>query len=276
MIADTGLAALWMAAALALVQLLSGGRPLAVAQTVMAAIAAAALIDDMPMFYLALAAAMLAATALGKVLRLHAGLGLSAYAVSLLHRPELVIAVGTLCLALSLFSIQRRSRWSRRSSFANFGIGLARIGAALMIIGVVSDRVFPAQVVAVAKPGDHLKVGPWLVQFATVNPIAGPNYTAIEAELRASRGSGVSLLLPQARTMITPQNDVSESAVETFWNGRLSASMSIAPNDQRQLRLQWQPYITLVWLGGALVAVGWLIGLIGKLLRQRRRRERYE
>ena len=43
MIADTGLAALWLAAALALVHLASGKRPVATAQAVMAAIAAVAI-----------------------------------------------------------------------------------------------------------------------------------------------------------------------------------------------------------------------------------------
>ena len=276
MIADTGLAALWLAAALALVQLLSGARPVAVAQAVMAAIAAVAMLSDIPNFYGALAAAILAASASGKYLRVHAGLGLCAYAALLLHWSDLTIAIGAICLAFSLFSIQRRSRWSRRAPLANVGIGLVQIGAALMVVLAVSDRVFPQQTVAVAKPGDHFKVGPWLVQFATVNPVVGPDFTAIEAELRASRGSGVSLLHPQARSMIAPPNDVSEPAVDTFWNGRLSATLTAAPNDGRQLRLQWQPFVTWIWLGGALIALGGLIVLVGKMLRQRRRRERRE
>ena len=237
MIADTGLAALWLAAALALVHLASGKRPVATAQAVMAAIAAVAMIREAPGFRLILAATL---------------------------------------LALALFAMYRRSRWSRRSPMANIGISLARMGAALIVVGAASDQLFPVQIVAVAKPGDRLKVGPWLVQFVTVNPVAGPNFTAIEADLRASRGSGVSLLHPQARSMIAPPKDVSEPAVETFWNGRLSATLTAAPNDGRQLRLQWQPFVTWIWLGGALIALGGLIVLVGKMLRQRRRRERRE
>ena len=233
MIADTGLAALWLAAALALVQLVSGKRPVATAQAVMATIAALATIGQAPGFRFVLAAALLA----------HA-----------------------------LFAMYRRSRRSRRSPLANAGIGLAQIGAALMVVGVAGDQLFPVQTIAVAKPGDRLNVGPWLVQFVTVNPVAGPNFTAIEAELRASRGTGVSVLRPQARNLIAPPLESSEPAIETFWNGRLSASF----DDNRRLRLQWQPFLPLIWLGGAMVAVGGLIVLIAKLLRQRRRRARQE
>lgn len=232
MIAEGGLAALWLAAALALVQLASGAKPVAVAQAVMAAVAAFAMIGDTPGTPLVLAATL---------------------------------------FVLALYAMHRRSRWSRRAPTANVGIVLASAGAALLLLGVACDRAFPQQTVAIAKPGDRFHVGPWLVEFATIDPVAGPNFTAIEAELRATRGSGVSLLRPQWRTMIAPWSEVSQSAIATFWDGRLSATLD-ASNDTRQFHLQWQPFLPLVWLGAALVAVGGLVALIGQLLRQWRRR----
>ena len=146
MIANTGLAALWLAAALATVQLISGARPVAVSQAVMAIVALCATIGDVPGTQVVLAAAL---------------------------------------LALALFAIYRRSRWSRRAPTANIGITLASIGGVLLIFGVACDLAFPRTTMGIARLGDRLHVGPWLVEFATVEPVAGPNYTAIEAELRA-------------------------------------------------------------------------------------------
>ena len=37
-----------------------------------------------------------------------------------------------------------------------------------------------------------------------------------------------------------------------------------------QLRLWWKPFVTLIWLGGVLVALGGLLSLIGRLRRERR------
>ena len=37
-----------------------------------------------------------------------------------------------------------------------------------------------------------------------------------------------------------------------------------------QLRLWWKPFVTLIWFGGALVAFGGLLALIGRLRRARR------
>jgi len=215
MIAEAGLAALWLAAALALVQLVSGARPVAVAQAVMAAVAVFAMVGDAPAIPLILAAAL---------------------------------------LALALFAMHRRSRWSRRAPTANVGITLASAGAAMLMLGVACDWAFPQRTVAIAKPGDRLHVGPWLVEFATIDPVVGPDFTAIEAELRATRGRGVTLLRPQWRTMIAPQAGVSQTAAATFWDGRLTATLD-ASNDTRQFHLQWRPFLPLVWLGAALVAV---------------------
>ena len=37
-----------------------------------------------------------------------------------------------------------------------------------------------------------------------------------------------------------------------------------------QLRLWWKPFVTLIWLGGALIALGGLLALLGRLVRERR------
>jgi cytochrome c-type biogenesis protein CcmF len=39
-----------------------------------------------------------------------------------------------------------------------------------------------------------------------------------------------------------------------------------------QLRLWWKPAVTLIWLGGALIALGGVLSLIGRVRRERRTR----
>ena len=45
-----------------------------------------------------------------------------------------------------------------------------------------------------------------------------------------------------------------------------------------QLRLWWKPFVTLIWLGGILVALGGLLALVGRVRRGRRsvRQESFE
>ena len=67
---------------------------------------------------------------------------------------------------------------------------VAHFGIAVALVGMAANAAFTSERLAIAKPGDMLNVGPWLVQLQDVTPTAGKNWTAIEAELQASRGSG--------------------------------------------------------------------------------------
>jgi len=131
-------------------------------------------------------------------------------------------------------------------------------------------------VLTAARPGEQISVGPWLVEFKSVTPTAGPNWTALEAELRASRGSGVSVLKPQARFYTDPPTETTESAIETVLSGQLYTVLGRAAEDGRwQLRLWWKPLVTLIWLGGALIALGGALALGGRAWRGwRKERER--
>ena len=41
-----------------------------------------------------------------------------------------------------------------------------------------------------------------------------------------------------------------------------------------QLRIWWKPFVTLIWLGGALIALGGLLALVGRWWRAWRTRYR--
>ena len=108
-------------------------------------------------------------------------------------------------------------------------------------------------------------------------PVAGPNWTAIEGELRASKGSGAIVLKPQSRFFPSPPTTTNEAAIETSWNGQLYAVLGERDEQGRwQLRLWWKPFVTLIWLGGALIALGGALALLGRLVRERRQRIRGE
>jgi cytochrome c-type biogenesis protein CcmF len=155
-----------------------------------------------------------------------------------------------------------------RTPLPTWGMVIAHFGIAVAIIGMASDSAFTQERLAAAKPGETLEVGPWLVQFRSVTPVAGPNWTAVEAELRASRGSGVKVLKPQTRFFTDPPTDTNEAAIATTLGGQLYTVIGRPDGQGRwQLRLWWKPMVTLIWLGGALIALGGMLALVGRLLR---------
>jgi cytochrome c-type biogenesis protein CcmF len=110
-------------------------------------------------------------------------------------------------------------------------------------------------------------VGPWQITLDSVEPVAGPNWTALEATLSARYdGSTPVDVLPQARTFWTPPQETSEAALLTRWNGQLYAVVGdeISPG-RWQLRLWWKPFVTFIWYGGMLIALGGLLALFGRV-----------
>ena len=63
----------------------------------------------------------------------------------------------------------------------------------------------------------------------------------------------------------------SEAAIRTRWDGQLYTVISAADPDGRwQLRLWWKPFVTLIWFGGMLIALGGTLSLIGRTRRKDR------
>jgi cytochrome c-type biogenesis protein CcmF len=193
--------------------------------------------------------------------------------MTLLERLGLALGVGL--VPASLQPLVGRSL--RRTPLATWGMAVAHLGVAVALVGMASDSAFTQQKLVAARPGETVGVGPWLIEFKQMMPAAGSNWTALEAELRASRGTGVEVLRPQSRTFNTPPTTTAESAIATVWNGQLYTVLGEATDDGRwQLRLWWKPFVTLIWLGGILIAFGGMLSLIGRFaqgIRRRRLRE---
>jgi cytochrome c-type biogenesis protein CcmF len=164
----------------------------------------------------------------------------------------------------------------KRTPLTTWAMVVAHFGAAVAIAGMAASTLLTKEVLTAARPGEQVAVGPWLVEFETVTPTAGPNWTALEAELRASKGSGVSVLKPQARFYTDPPTETNESAILTTLSGQLYTVLGKPAEDGRwQLRLWWKPLVTLIWLGGALIGLGGAMALAGRAWRGwRKERER--
>jgi cytochrome c-type biogenesis protein CcmF len=185
--------------------------------------------------------------------------------------PRLGFMVAAYLAAASILPLTGRN--PLRAPIATWGMVVAHFGIAIALFGMAANAAFSSEKLAIAKPGEILEVGPWQVQLANVMPAVGKNWTALEAELRASRGSGIITLEPQSRFYSDPPTETSESAIRTFWNGQLYTVLGKQDvSGAWQLRLWWKPFVTLIWAGGALIAIGGALALVGRLWRLFRRR----
>jgi cytochrome c-type biogenesis protein CcmF len=185
--------------------------------------------------------------------------------------PRLGLTVAAYLASASILPLLGRN--PLRAPLATWGMAVAHFGIAVALTGMAMNAAFTSERLAVIKSGETLSVGPWTVELAGVTPAAGKNFTALEAELRATRGQGVVILKPQTRYFSDPPTETNESAIRTFWNGQLYTVIGKAdPSGAWQIRLWWKPFVTLIWAGGGLIALGGAMALLGRVWRRRRRR----
>ena len=111
------------------------------------------------------------------------------------------------------------------------------------------------------------QIGDFAVTLESVSPVAGPNWTAIEAGLAVRHDGGEPVFLtPQARNFWSPPQSTSESALLTKWNGQLYAVIGNQAEDGRwQIRMWWKPFVTFIWYGGILIALGGVLAIAGRV-----------
>ena len=181
--------------------------------------------------------------------------------LSVLSFLGLVVASG---VAMgSLIPLTKRNL--RRTPLFVWGMVIAHFGCAVSLAGMASDSAFTTEKLVAMAPGDRVSAAGWTLTFRRIMPIAGDNWTAMEADMAASRGGAVAVLHPQARYFSNPPTGTTESAILTRWDGQLYVVLGEATDDGRwQMRIWWKPFVTLIWLGGALIALGGVLTIVGR------------
>ncbi|ROT94806.1 heme lyase CcmF/NrfE family subunit [Altererythrobacter sp. FM1] len=186
--------------------------------------------------------------------------------------PTLGIALAVVVIVASVMPL--RGRKLRLLPLATWGMVIAHLGIGVSLLGMASETAFTQEKLAAVKVGDTTQVGPWTVKLDRIDPVAGPNWTALEGVLEASyRGGKPVTIDPQSRNFWSPPQETNESALITRWNGQLYAVLGREAGEGRwQLRLWWKPLVTLIWIGGMMVALGGALALIGRVYTDLRRR----
>ncbi len=171
----------------------------------------------------------------------------------------IAIAVGVASLA---------PLWRRkllRTPLFTWGMVIAHLGCAVSLGGMACDSAFTVEKLVAARPGETIRTAGWTLRFVQIRPVAGDNWTALQADMAVDRGGAPVLMRPQSRFFTSPPTTTSEAALLTRWNGQLYVVLGEEVEGGRwQLRIWWKPFVTLIWLGGALIALGGALALVGR------------
>ncbi len=195
-------------------------------------------------------------------------------AVALLFVWPGVLPWAGLSLAAGLAVASVAPLWKRnlrRTPMFTYGMVLAHLGIAVSLAGMASDSAFTRETLVAVRAGEAARVGPYSVTLDGISPVIGENWSALEAQLTATRGDDSTRLHPQLRFFANPPTSTNESAILTALDGQLYTVLGQPDGQGRwQLRLWWKPFVTLIWFGGVLIALGGALSLVGRLRRERR------
>jgi cytochrome c-type biogenesis protein CcmF len=185
--------------------------------------------------------------------------------------PRSAAGAGALALAAwligaSILDVWRRAR-ERSFGWSGAASALAHAGLGLTLMGIAGTTVWRAEATEVLAPGASLHVGGYQLTLRDVVPTQGPNYFASRADIDVSRdGKFVAMLSPEKRSYPAEGQARAETAIRT--NG--FSDLYVALGDARDhgawvIRAYVNPLAPFIWLGGAIMALGGLMSLAGRL-----------
>jgi len=165
----------------------------------------------------------------------------------------------------------------RQQPRAWWGMVVAHLGVAVFVIGVTSVKTFEIERDVKMAPGDTLAVRNYVFRYDGVSEVKGPNYTAARGVVEVTQdGSPVTTLYPEKRLYIAqPGNPMTEAAIHTGFTGDFYVSLGEAVDDKGSwtLRVYYKPFVTWIWGGCVLMAIGGLLAILDRRYRAQSRRE---
>jgi cytochrome c-type biogenesis protein CcmF len=149
-----------------------------------------------------------------------------------------------------------------------WGMALAHAGLGLTLLGLAATG-WGAERIATLRPGDSQAIGPYHVTLESLVQRQGPNYTELAAHLMVRDDGGVvGPVEPSRRSFAVRQMTTSEAGIKTLGLGQLYLSLADQnPDGSVDMRLYWKPFVTLIWIGALVMAMGGALSLSDRRFR---------
>jgi cytochrome c-type biogenesis protein CcmF len=156
-----------------------------------------------------------------------------------------------------------------------WGMTLAHLGIAVFIVGVTLVKGYETERDVRMAVGDTVQVGGYTFRFDGVRDVPGPNYRASRGAVDVSRdGRSIETLHPEKRIYTAQQMPMTEAAIDTGPFGDIYVSLGDPVGDGSwAVRVYHKPFVTWIWFGCILMALGGFIALTDRRYRIRAARE---
>jgi cytochrome c-type biogenesis protein CcmF len=160
---------------------------------------------------------------------------------------------------------QPRSYW---------GMMVAHLGVAVFIIGVTMVKGYEVERDVRMAVGDTITVNGFTLRFDGTTDVRGPNYRAMRGTFDVSRdGERFTTLHPEKRLYNAGGQPMTDAAIRKMLTGDLYVSLGEPVEGAAwSVRVYHKPFVTWIWAGFLLMAIGGLIALSDRRYRVAARR----
>ena len=201
------------------------------------------------------------------------GLTIPPFAYGEFHLSTVVgLTAGIWIILSSLYEPWQRFRKQHSLPRSVLGMTLAHIGVGVFAIGVTVTQSYRIEKDIALRPGESVELKGYSFDFVSTRPVAGPNYDAIEAEVRITREDReVATLHPQKRTYRVQTMPMTESGIHVKWNRDLFVAMGEDLGAGAwSMRIQYKPMVRYIWLGALIMAIGGIVAVTDRRYRRRK------
>ena len=138
------------------------------------------------------------------------------------------------------------------------GMMLAHLGIGVFIIGVTMVRTYEVERDVNMAIGDTAEIAGYTFTFQGARDVLGPNYRAAQGLITLSKnGEEIAQMRPEKRIYRVQQNPMTEAAIRSRPMGDIYVSLGQAgEGNSWVVRLYYKPFVTWVWGGCVLMALG--------------------
>jgi cytochrome c-type biogenesis protein CcmF len=149
-----------------------------------------------------------------------------------------------------------------------FGAALAHLGVGITLLGLAGIG-FGVETITTLHRNVPAQVGPYAITLDSVGERVGPNYRDTTTSMTVRSGDAVvAEIRPARRQFAARQMTTTQAGLATLDFGQVYVSIADpTPDGDVPARLYWKPLVTLIWLGGAAMALGGALSLADRRLR---------
>jgi cytochrome c-type biogenesis protein CcmF len=181
-------------------------------------------------------------------------------------------------LALALFIVAStllayKGRWRQTRAF--HGMALAHCGIAVFVVGVTLVKGYEVEKDLAMKEGDAIELSGYRFRLDDVSAVNGPNYKAARATVTVMRdGRPLRTLHPEKRVYTVQEMPMTEAAIDSGPLRDLYVSLGDPVDGNAWLvRVHLKPFISWIWSGCLLMALGGFLAASDRRYRVSKARE---